>query len=235
MELASVPRHVGIIMDGNRRFAKKLMLKPWMGHEWGAEKVKQLLEWCKELGIKEVTLYTFSVKNFNRPRDEFNFLMDLFEKEFSELKKEEHKIFENKIRVNFIGRLYLFPKKIQEVMQDIMEKTKHHDQYVVNFAMAYGGREEIIDATIKIAEQIKQGTLNINQINEETFSRNLYCNDEVDLVIRTSGEKRTSDFLPFQAHYAEWFFVEKHWPEFEKADFMEIISEFSQRQRRYGK
>jgi len=120
-------------------------------------------------------------------------------------------------------------------MHKVMEQTKDYKEYTVNFAMAYGGREEIIDATIKIAEQVKEGKLDINQINLETFGENLYMNDDVDMIIRTSGEHRTSDFLPFQGNYAEWFFIEKHWPEFEKEDFVQLIHEFSNRQRRFGK
>jgi len=214
MEEITVPRHIGIIMDGNRRFAKKLMMKPWKGHEWGKKKIEDLFEWCKELDIREVTLYAFSVKNFNRPKDEFDFLMKLFEETFEELMDEQHKIHKYKIRINFIGRIFMFNPRIQELMHKVMEQTKDYKEYTVNFAMAYGGREEIIDATIKIAEQVKEGKLDINQINLETFGENLYMNDDVDMIIRTSGEHRTSDFLPFQGNYAEWFFIEKHWPEF---------------------
>jgi len=166
----NVPKHIGIILDGNRRFAKRLMLKPWKGHEWGAEKVKKLLEWVKELGIKELTLYAFSIENFNRPKDEFDFLMDLFRREF-ELLKDDAKVMEEKIRINIIGRIWMFPEDIREKMYYIMEKTKNNDKYIINIAMAYGGRAEIIDATKKIAEQVKAGRININDINEEVFKR----------------------------------------------------------------
>lgn len=234
MKFDKVPKHLGIIMDGNRRFAKKLMLKPWMGHEWGAKKVEKILEWCKELGIKELTLYAFSVYNFNRPKKEFDFLMKLFEKEFKKCKTDK-KIFENEIRINFIGRLWMFPVKIQKEMKELMKLTEKHDKLIVNFAMAYGGKTEVIDAVKKIAKQVKEGRLDIDKINEDIFGRNLYFNDNVDLIIRTSGEKRTSDFLPWQGANAEWIFVEKCWPEFEKEDFIKCIEEYSRRERRFGR
>lgn len=230
----TVPKHIAIILDGNRRFAKRLMMKPWKGHEWGAEKTRKLIDWAAELGIKEITLYAFSMQNFNRPPDEFEYLMNLFEKEFKEVLNDQS-IQNKNIRLNFIGRINLFPKPVYDAMKTLMERTKKNDGMVVNFAMAYGGREEVIDATKKIAEQLKNGNLNIEQINEEVFEKNLYMHDEPDLIIRTGGEKRTSNFLIWQSHYSEWFFLEKHWPEFEKQDLINILQEFKQRERRYGK
>lgn len=234
MQENKVPKHIAIILDGNRRFSKRLMIKPWKGHEWGAKKVEKLFDWCKELGIKELTLYSFSVQNFNRPKKEFDYLMNLFKKEFEKL-KDDPRIHENKIRINVIGRIWMFPKDVQDRMKLIMEKTKSYNEHIINFAMAYGGREEVIDATRKIAEQIKKGELDIDQINEETFSKNLYMNDEPEIIIRTGGDKRTSNFLIWQSHYSEWFFLEKMWPEFEKEDLVKVIDEFSKRNRRFGK
>jgi len=230
----SIPKHVGIILDGNRRFAKKLMLKPWKGHEFGAEKVKKLLEWAKDVGIKELTLYAFSYENFNRPKKEFDYLMYLFRKEFDNL-IDNKDIYKNKIKISFLGRLYLFPKDIQERMYRIMDKTKNHDKYIVNFAMAYGGRAEIIDAVKRIGEKIKEGNLDVKSINEKLFNDNLYMGDDADLIIRTGGEKRTSGFLPWQGTYAELIFVDKSLPEFEKEDFLQCIKEFQSRKRRFGK
>jgi tritrans,polycis-undecaprenyl-diphosphate synthase [geranylgeranyl-diphosphate specific] len=232
---SKIPRHIGIILDGNRRFSKRLMIKPWKGHEWGAKKVEKLLDWCKELGIKELTLYTFSIENFNRPKEEFEYLMDLFRKEFERLKKEDSKIHKNKIRIRFIGRLWLFPKDIQEKMQRLMELTKDYNNYMINLAMAYGGRAEVVDATKKIAKLVLEGKLKIEDINEEIFSENIYLNDEPDLIIRTSGEKRTSGFLLWQGSYAEWFFCNKLWPEFEKEDLIIAIKDYSKRERRFGR
>lgn len=221
-------------MDGNRRFAKKLMVKPWKGHEWGAKKLTNVLEWCKEFKIRELTLYTFSVQNFNRPLDEFNYLMDLFADNFDNL-KTDNRIYDNQIRINVIGRTHMFPKKVQDKMNEIMQLTKKHDKYILNFAMAYGGQEEVIDATIKIAQKIKNNELDINKINEEVFRNNLYLNSDPDLIIRTGGEKRSSNFLAFQSAYSEYMFIEKMWPEFEKEDFSACITEYSNRKRRFGK
>jgi len=234
MVVENVPKHLGIIMDGNRRFAKRLMVKPWKGHEWGAKKLANVLEWCEEFDIKEITLYTFSVQNFNRPKDEFNYLMTIFAENFDKIKTDK-RIFENKIRINVIGRLWLFPERIQKKMKEIMELTKDHDKYIINFAMAYGGREEVIDATIKIAEKVKNGEIDIKDINEEVFQNNLYMKSEPDLIIRTGGEKRSSNFLAFQSAYSEYLFIEKMWPEFEKEDFIACIQDYSNRKRRFGK
>ena len=238
VNVSKVPKHVGIILDGNRRFAKKLMLKPWMGHEWGAKKVEKLGEWCKELGVKELTLYAFSVQNFNRPKLEFDYLMSLFRKEFEALINDQEKwkvIYENKIKINFIGRIWMFPEDVRTSMQNLMDKTKDHKEHIINFAMAYGGREEVIDAIKKLAENVKSGKLDIDQINEEVFAKNLYMESEPEMIIRTGGEKRTSNFLLWQSHYSEWMFLEKFWPEFEKEDFIACIEEFKNRQRRFGK
>ena len=230
----NVPKHVGIILDGNRRFAKRLMLKPWKGHEWGAKKGKKLLEWCKDLDIKELTLYTFSIENFNRPKKEFDYLMQLFQKEFEKVKKDP-RIKENDIKINFIGRISMFPEEVYNAMKELMEATKNNKSYTINFAMAYGGRDEIIDATKKIAEQVKQGKLNIEEINKKTFEENLYTASAPEMVIRTGGEKRSSNFLPWQTVYSEWFYLEKMWPEFEKEDFIQCLEEYSNRQRRFGR
>ncbi len=230
----NVPRHVGIILDGNRRFAQKLMLKPWQGHEWGAKKVEMLLEWCEEIGIGEVTLYAFSIENFNRPKEEFDYLMKMFKKEFGKL-IDDPRMHEERIKIRFIGRIHMFPTELQECMRKLMKITEKNEAHTLNFAMAYGGRSEVVDATKKIASLVKQGKLDIDDINEETFSEQLYINDDVDMVIRTGGEKRTSNFLPYQSAYAEWIYLEKMWPEFEKEDFVSCIEEFKKRKRRFGR
>lgn len=237
-EASRVPKHVGLILDGNRRFSKKLMMKPWMGHEWGAKKVEKLASWCKELGVKELTLYTFSIQNFNRPKIEFDFLMKLFRKSFKDLVEDAKKwkeLVENKVRINFIGRLWKFPKDVQEAMNNLMEKTKDFGEHIINFAMAYGGREEVIDAVKKLAEDVKEGKVNVEDINEEVFAKNLYTESEPEMIIRTGGEKRTSNFLLWQSNYSEWFFLEKYWPEFEKEDFKKCLEEYAERERRFGK
>ena len=228
-----VPRHVGIIIDGNRRFARRLMLKPWKGHEWGAKKVEKLLNWSREYKIKELTLYAFSQENFDRPKKEFNYLMNLFKEEFTRLKEDPR--WKDEIRVNFIGRIWMFPQDIQKIMKDLMEMTKNNDKYIINFAMAYSGRAEIIDATKKIANLVKKGLIDIDNINDEIFSQNLYLESEPDLIIRTS-ESRLSGFLLWQGAYAELEFLpNKLWPEFSKKDFVKCLQEYSRRERRFGK
>ncbi len=219
--------HIGIILDGNRRFAKKNKQQPWKGHEEGAKNVEALLNWCKELDIKEITLYAFSVENFKRSKEEVNFLMKLFEKEFSRLGKDR-RIKENKIKIKFIGERKLLNKKLQEIMKELEEKTKDYDNYQINFAVAYGGRQEILAAVKKLLRERKQ-------INEENFKKSLWLEDDVDLIIRTGGERRTSNFLPWQSVYSEWIFFDKMWPEFTKEDLKNAIEEFENRERRFGK
>lgn len=228
--MENMPKHVGLILDGNRRFAKRLNLNPIKGHEYGAKKLGELLKWCKEYGIKKLTLFVFSLENFDRPKKEFDYLMNLFRKEFDNLKTDK-RIYENKIKVNVIGRIELFPKDIQEKLKDIMERTKDHDKYELNFALGYSGRAEIIDATKKILQK----KLKPEDINEKSFAEYLYLNDDVDLIIRTSGEKRTSGFLLWQGSYAEYVFIDKFWPEFEKEDFVKAVEDYSARSRRFGK
>ncbi len=234
-KMAEVPKHIGIIMDGNRRFAKRLMLKPWKGHEFGAQKVQKVTGWCREIGCSELTFYAFSIENFNRPETEFGYLMDLFRKEFDNLNQDDNIIHKNKIKVNFIGRIEMFPEDVTEKMERLMETTKDYQNFTINFAMAYGGRAEIIDATKKIAAKIKSGELDVDDIDGEVFMKNLYMESEPDLIIRTSGEHRTSGFLIYQASYAELFFCDKMWPEFEKEDFTEAIESYCNRDRRFGK
>ncbi|MBU0929992.1 MAG: di-trans,poly-cis-decaprenylcistransferase [Nanoarchaeota archaeon] len=227
-------KHIGLILDGNRRFAKRLMLEPYKGHEYGAKKIESLLEWCKELDIKELTLYAFSMQNFNRPKNEFNYLMKIFKDNFEKL-KDDKRVYENNIKINVIGRIDLFPEDVKRAMYEIMEKTKDHDKYIINFAMAYGGREEIIDTIKKIGRKIESGEIKPEQITEELIDANLYMKDQPDFIIRTGGDHRTSNFLIWQSNYSEWFFLQKAWPEFEKEDLINCINEFNSRERRFGK
>lgn len=228
---SKAPKHIGIILDGNRRYAKKLGLQPWKGHEFGIKKLEELLKWCQELGIKELTLYSFSTENFKRGKKEKDFLFNIFKREFGNMKRRED-IFRNNIRINVVGRLHMFPKGIRKAMLDIMEKTRKHKRFVVNFAMAYGGRQEIVDALKKIIKKSKK--LKPSQINEKVITRNLYLKSEPDLVIRPGGETRTSNFLTWQSVYSEWAFIKKLWPEFTKKDLVKCVEEFNKRERRFG-
>jgi tritrans,polycis-undecaprenyl-diphosphate synthase [geranylgeranyl-diphosphate specific] len=229
-----VPRHIAIIMDGNRRFAKALMMKPWMGHEWGRKKIEKVIDWCDELKVKELTLYAFSVQNFSRPKEEFDYLMNVFIQACEDLLIDE-RVYKNKIKVRFIGRIAMFPEKLHRLMCEVMEKTKDHDGFLLNFAMAYGGREEVIDAVHMLSAEIKEGKVDGEHIDEAMFEKFLYMKDAPDMIIRTGGEQRISNFLIWQANYAELFFLEKKWPEFEKEDLIACIDEFNQRERRFGK
>ena len=228
----AVPRHIGIILDGNRRFAKRLMLKPWKGHEWGKDKVEKILEWAKECGVEELTLYAFSLENFNRPKEEFDYLMKVFLEAFKYIQNDTRL---KETQIDFIGHRTLFPQDIQKAMQELEEVTKTSSPYKVHFAMGYGGQQEIIDATIKIAQQIKEGTLQPKEVTKEKMLEALELHAEPDLIIRTGGEKRLSNFLTFQSAYSEFIFLEKFWPEFEKEDLQACIAEYGQRQRRFGK
>ncbi|HUS50134.1 MAG TPA: polyprenyl diphosphate synthase [Candidatus Paceibacterota bacterium] len=220
-------RHVGIILDGNRRFSKRLMLKPLKGHEYGAKKVERLFDWVKELGIKELTLYCFSLENFNRPKKEFDYLMNLFKKEFSKLKNDK-RIHRNKIKIRFIGKKELFDKELQRIIKELEDVTRKYSRYKINFAFGYGGRQEIIWAVKNLVKRRKK-------INEKNLQKELWLGNEPDLIIRTGGEKRTSNFLPWQSIYSEWFFLDKMWPEFTKQDLVKCIEEFKKRKRRFGK
>lgn len=230
----NIPKHVAIILDGNRRYAKKKGLPGWSGHLIGSKKVDKLLDWCKELKIREITLYTFSMENFKRSKMEINHLMNLFRKRFEKENKDK-KIMKEGVRIRFIGRKYMFPKDLQKSMAELEKKTKNNKNYLFNFAMGYSGRTELVDAVKKIAEKVKKKTLKTKNINEEIIRKHLYLQDYPDLIIRTAGEKRISNFLIFQAAYSELVFVNKFWPEFSKKDFINCIKEFSQRERRFGK
>jgi len=219
--------HIGIILDGNRRFAKKLMKQPWKGHEEGAKRVEEILDWCKELNIKQITLYCFSLENFKRSKEEVDFLMKLFRKEFERLEKDK-RIDEDKVKIKFIGQKELLDKELRELMKRIEEKTKNYNNYILNFAIAYGGRQEILSAIKTLVECGKE-------VNEENFKQCLLLKDDPDLIIRTGGEIRTSNFFPWQSVYSEWIFLNKMWPEMTKQDLEEAITEFNNRQRRFGK
>lgn len=232
--VSKVPKKIAIILDGNRRYAKKLGLQPWKGHEFGIKKLEKLFEWCREIGVKELTLYSFSTENFERTKREKDFLFGIFKREFGNMKHRED-IFKNKIRINFIGRLDMFPKDIRKAMLEIMEKTKKHDKFTVNFAVAYGGRQEITDAVKKIAALVKSNKISPSSINENMITKHLRIKNEPDLVIRPGGEVRTSNFLTWQSVYSEWVFINKLWPEFTKEDLINIIKEFGQRERRFGR
>jgi tritrans,polycis-undecaprenyl-diphosphate synthase [geranylgeranyl-diphosphate specific] len=237
--MLQIPQHVGIIPDGNRRLARRLMKQPWKGHEWGVGKIRIVMDWAKELGVRVVTVYLLSLENIEkRPKRELKYIYDLTRKEVSDLiKNRNHPVHKNRTRVRFFGRLDLLPEDIQELIKTAMNKTKNYSDTFLNLAMAYGGRQEIVEAVKKIAADASEGRLKPEEINEAVLRANFWTNGfpDPDMIIRTGGEKRMSNFLPFQATYSELVFVEKLWPEFEKEDLIAAIEEYGQRQRRFGK
>lgn len=241
-ELINRPiKHLGIILDGNRRYAKKLNLSTKSGHEAGLKNLKNLiLEWVPEFNIKELTLYTFSVQNFNRSKEEVGYLLELFKTGLTKFLEENIKLIKKEgIRINFVGRLDMFPKNLREMMNKIKEKTKTHTKRIINFAMAYGGREEIIDGIKRAAKDLiknnkKNVTEAIDNFDQEKFSKYLYLKSEPEIIIRTGGDKRTSNFLIWQSWYSEWFFLDKFWPEFTKQDLVQVINSYQARERRFG-
>ncbi len=229
--------HVAMILDGNRRWATENELNPWLGHKKGAETVEQLLEWCEKLDVKFLTLYTFSIENFKRPPQEIEEIMRIAEEKLRKLLLDE-RIHKNKIHVKVIGSVNLLPKELQQLIADVEKATEDYDRRFLNFAFAYGGRAEILDAAKKIAYKVKNHELLLEDIDESTFEKYLYTShmpkQEPDLIIRTSGEERLSGFLLWQAAYSELCFLDVYWPEFRYIDLLRAIRTYQRRKRRYG-
>jgi len=231
-----VPKHVAIIMDGNRRFATELGLPPNAGHLFGRDKLEEVLEWCFDLEIKNLTVYAFSTENFDRNSTEVKTIMTLCRNELEKASKDS-RIHKNQVKIRVIGRLDLLPGDISKSAQTVMDKTKDYNNYSLNIAIAYGGREEIIQAIQKIASDVKENKLNIEDIKEPIVSKYLYTNGlpDPDLILRTSGEERISNFLLWQLAYSELYFSDVYWPAFQKRDFLKAIKTCQQRKRRFGK
>jgi len=230
-----VPHHVAVIMDGNRRYAKEFGLVVAEGHEKGKEKLEEMLEWCLELGIKMLTVFAFSTENVTREKDEIETLMRMFISNFRKLGDDE-RVHRHKIRVRVLGQTELLPDDLREAIQYAEEKTKEYKGYSFNIAVGYGGREEIIHAMKKIAEAVKTGELAIDDISEKTFAQHLYTKDmpDPDLILRTSGEERISNFLLWQLAYSELYFSDVYWPGFRKIDFLRAVRSYQLRRRRFG-
>lgn len=230
----NLPRHLAIIMDGNGRWAKKQGFLRAIGHENGTKAVKQVVESCAKLGIENLTLYAFSTENWNRPKLEVEALMNIL---VNSLKKELPTLINNKIRLNTIGNTDLLPSRARRQLLDVMEQTKDNSRMTLTLALSYGSREELISAFKKITEKINTNQLNAADINEATINQHLYTHDlpDVDLVIRTSGEHRISNFLLWQIAYAELYFTDILWPDFREKDLHEAIISYQQRERRFGK
>ncbi|ASJ04298.1 MULTISPECIES: polyprenyl diphosphate synthase [Thermococcus] len=231
-----IPRHVAIIMDGNRRWARKLEKPPWYGHLFGSQKLEEILEWCRELGIRTLTVYAFSTENFKRTPEEVNALMNLFEEKFRELLEDE-RVHKYGIRVNVLGRKELLPENVRKAAEEAEKATRKYSNYTLNIALAYGGRSEIADAVRDIVRDALAGKIKPEDVDEELIKDYLYYPNmpDPDIVIRTGGEERISNFLLYQIAYSELFFVDVYFPEFRKIDFLRIIREYQKRQRRFGR
>lgn len=228
-----LPRHIAIIMDGNGRWAKLRGLPRIMGHRAGIKTVRETIKACRELGIKYLTLYAFSAENWKRPREEVEMLMG-FLNEY--IDKELDSFVKNDIKLNVIGRISGLPDYVQPKLSTAMEKTKDCESMTLNVALNYSGRSEIVDAAKKFASQVKAGRRDLNDLDEESFGGLLYTRGQPDpdLLIRTSGEMRISNFLLWQISYSELYITPKLWPDFRKKDLEEAIAEYQKRERRFG-
>lgn len=228
----NLPNHVGIIMDGNGRWAKNRGLKRSLGHKMGAENLEKLLDHIYKLGIKYVSIYAFSTENFKRSKAEVDFLMNLF---VSLFKSEADVFLKNNIKIIFSGREKPLPKKVLKVMDELTEKSKDNTGLVFNVCLNYGSRAEIVDMTKKLCEEYKSGTIDLDDIDEEFILNNLYQElPDMDLLIRTSGELRLSNFMLYQASYSEFYFPRTYFPAFDRKEFDLAIDAFNGRDRRFG-
>ena len=234
MAASNTPQHIAIIMDGNGRWAKQHKLPRIEGHRRGAEAVKRTLKAAQENGVKNLTLYAFSVENWKRPKNEVQALMDLLEGFLSEQMPE---LIKRKIRLRVVGRYQELPERIQTLLRQAEEITQDYDEYTLGLALNYGSRTEVVDAVKAVAQAATAGQVDLDDLDYDSFRHYLYTRDmpDPDLVIRTSGECRLSNFLLLQSAYAEIYLSKVLWPDFDEAEFKAAIAEYKSRERRYGK
>ncbi len=234
LNLERLPRHVAIIMDGNGRWAKKKGLLRAIGHENGVGSLRACATASAELGIENLTVYAFSSENWSRPRKEVNALMSLL---VSSLKKELKTLTDNNIRLNAIGRLETLPLQCQSELAEVIEKTKHLDRMTLTLALSYGSKEELVEATKRTVRAVLQNEIAEDEINADFFGNQLFTAGlpDPDLLIRTGGEKRVSNFMLWQIAYAELYFSHRLWPDFDKEAFYEALVDYQRRERRFGK
>ena len=230
----NLPKHLAIIMDGNGRWAKKKGYLRALGHESGIKSVREVVETCAKLGVENLTLYAFSTENWNRPKLEVQLLMNIL---INSLQDELKTLNDNNIRLNSIGNLSLLPKSAQKKLQEVIENTKNNSKMVLTLALSYGSREELINVVKNISNKVKNNIISIDSIDESIINQHLYTQDlpDVDLLIRTSGEHRISNFLLWQIAYAELYFTDTLWPDFKEDDLYEAIISYQKRERRFGK
>lgn len=232
----NMPKHIAIIMDGNRRYSKLMgNMQAIEGHKRGVNTLEKVLDWSIEFGVKIVTAYAFSTENFKRPQEEVKGLMKLFQKNFEEIASNP-KIHKNKVKVKAVGNLDLLPQNVRKAIRVAEESTASYDKRIINIAIGYDGRMEIIDAIKKISNEFKEGKINLEDINEDLVNKNLYTEglDDPNLIIRTSGEERLSGFLLWQSSYSELYFCDSLWPELRKVDFLRALRSYQERERRFG-
>lgn len=234
LDLRNIPKHIAIIMDGNGRWAKKQGFLRAIGHENGVGSLRNACLTCANLGVEYLTVYAFSTENWNRPKYEVNALMSLM---VSSLKRELKFLQENNTRLEAIGRIDTLPKSCQKELKEVMEKTKNNTATVLTVALSYGSKEEIIKASKSIAEAYANGEISLDEINEEEFDNRLYTSSKPhpDLLIRTGGEQRVSNYLLWQIAYSELYFTDKLWPDFNDEDLYMAIYDYQNRERRFGK
>lgn len=232
VDLDNLPKHIAIIMDGNRRWAKAHNLDVAQGHKEGAENLKKIAKFANKIGIKYMTVYAFSTENWKRTKEEVGALMKLLKFYIMDFFKS----YDENIKIKVIGKVSELPKDIQEEIAKVEEKTENNTGLVLNIAFNYGGRDEITTAVKRIAEKVKNNEIKIDDINEKLVSDNLYTAGEPDpdLLIRTSGEERISNFLPWQISYSEFVFTDKYWPEYDEKELLESIKIYQKRTRRFG-
>jgi len=232
-EIEGVPTHVAVIQDGNRRYARKNGDAATKGYDHGAETTEQVLEWCQDVGVEELTLYTFSTENFDRPEEQRETLFDLIEGKLREF-ADADRVHENGVCVRAIGDIDQLPERVQDAIDYAEERTGEYDSFVLNVALAYGGRAELLSAARSVLGDVDAGTLSADEIDVATIEERLYDRPvrDVDLIIRTGGDERTSNFLPWYANgnEAAVFFCAPYWPEFRKVDFLRAIRTYEHRQ-----
>jgi len=234
IDLERLPKHIAIIMDGNGRWAKKNGMGRFMGHKEGVVSVRKISEVAGQLGIDYLTLYTFSTENWNRPKEEIDALMSLM---VTVIKNESEDLMTNNVRLNVIGDIKRLPPETRKNLINVKEKTNKNTGLNLTLAISYSSRWELTEAAKKISKAVKNGSLNIEQINEKTISKNLSTRGvpDPDLLIRTGGERRISNYLLWQLAYAELYFTDVYWPDFREEDFYAAIVDYQNRERRFGK
>ena len=230
-----VPKHLAVIMDGNRRYAEDLGILPHEGHIEGKSTLENLSDWCRNLNIKYLTVYAFSLENFDRDEKELGPLMDLFKDSFRNA-GDDPRVHYNKVRVRAIGHREMLPDKVVEAIEYAESKTKDYNDFNYNLAVAYGGRQELVRSMEKIAKKVKSGEIEPSDIDAQLISSNLYTSGlpDPDLILRTSGEERISNFLLWQLAYSELYFADVFWPDMRKIDFLRALRSFQKRKRRLG-